>query len=130
MRVGSWLFVVAGMAVGRVAKAAEADAEPIHIDYTAPESCPAKAELVRGVLGRTNRAHEAGDEKPTRTFVVTLTPGPTETRGELVMRGADGAEAERELTGDTCAEVVDALALIAALAIDPHASATVTAPPT
>ncbi len=38
------------------------------------------------------------------------------------MRAPDGAETEREVLGDTCEEVVSALALIAALAIDPHAS--------
>jgi hypothetical protein len=86
-----------------------------------------------GVLGRTRRARAAGpgDEKSgTRTFTIALAQRDGASEGRLVVRTPDGGETEREVTGDTCEEVVSALALIVALTIDPHAStSSAVAPP-
>jgi hypothetical protein len=47
----------------------------------------------------------------------------------LVIREADGTESIRTLEAPSCAEVADALALVVALAIDPHASTEIPAAP-
>jgi hypothetical protein len=46
----------------------------------------------------------------------------THATGHLVLREADGSRAVRKVDGADCAEVTSALALVAALALDPHAS--------
>src|SRR6185436_14410986 len=46
-----------------------------------------------------------------------------ETTEHLALRGADGTDTERKVSGDTCSEVVSALALIAAIAVDPEPAA-------
>jgi hypothetical protein len=56
-------------------------------------------------------------------LLVSIENADGEVKGYLSFRGADGAETERSVTGDTCGEVVSALALIAAIAIDPDAAA-------
>jgi hypothetical protein len=93
-------------------------AEPIRVEYSAPSTCPGEDEFLTEVRARTAR----GDGRV--TFVVTV----TETTGHLVVRTVDG-ETERDVDGDTCAEVVAALSLIAALTIDPSAAPTPAPPP-
>jgi len=108
---------------------ADPESEPVRVDYSAPTTCPGKEAFLDGILGRTARARRANDTDRARVFVVAITEGGQESRGHLAIRAPDGAETEREVVGDTCEEVVSALALIAALAIDPHAKAGPTAAP-
>jgi hypothetical protein len=56
-------------------------------------------------------------------LLVRIVPRAGRFMGRLVVRELDGSEAERTVVGETCAEVVSALALIAAVAIDPTAAA-------
>jgi hypothetical protein len=106
---------------------AAARAEPEAVarggDYQAPAGCPPADAFFSGVHARTPRARRAAEGAGARTFVVTLGARDGEISGTLVIRSTDDAESERVVSGDTCEEVVSALALIAALAIDPHASA-------
>jgi hypothetical protein len=48
--------------------------------------------------------------------------GRENAKGHLSLRGLDGSVTEREVSADNCAEVASALALIAALALDPTAT--------
>jgi hypothetical protein len=64
----------------------------------------------------------AQEGEPGRRFVVDVRTNGRRARGQLRVQNPDGAESLREVFGDTCAAVVDALALVGALAIDPHAS--------
>ena len=57
-----------------------------------------------------------------RAFVVTVTAETATIRGLLSITSLGGSVSRREVTGDTCSEVVSALALITALAIDPSAT--------
>src|SRR5262249_42480128 len=59
-----------------------------------------------------------------RKFVVTVSASRKDTLGKLEIV-AEGTTASREVKGLNCGEVVSALALFTALAIDPNASATV-----
>lgn len=94
------------------------DVVAVRIEYHAPAACPDVRAFIAQVSGRTAR-FRASDESP-RAFVVELTVGDG-ARGRLTTIDGD-ARATRELDGDTCEEVVSALALVTALAIDPNAS--------
>jgi hypothetical protein len=73
-------------------------------------------------MARTPKVRRGDGAAPARTFVVRLAATSDESTGHLVVRAPDGSTAEREVVGDTCEEVVAALALVAALAVDPNAT--------
>jgi len=120
-RVAWATMALAGIAVPRVSSA-QADEEPVRVEYTAAAGCPSEGAFFAEVLARTRRARRAADGAPARTFAVALTAEGGESAGTLVIRAADGTFTQRDVTGDTCGEVASALALIAALAVDPAAS--------
>ena len=112
--------------------AAQAGQEAIHITFGAPPSCPDARAFAREVQARTARAKlAAAGEARRRTFRVTVTQERGVSRGQLTIDdpAATGAPAVREVSGQSCAEVVSALALVSALAIDPNASTAPRAPP-
>ena len=98
--------------------------EPIQVVYQAAGDCPDAAYFLAQVAARTTRMRVAGDGEAGRRFVVEVRASGRHARGQLRVQNPDGAESLREVFGDTCAAVVDALALVGALAIDPHASLT------
>ena len=98
---------------------ADEPAEPIRLSYQATEGCPDQATFVRRVLARTHRVRPAWPDEPARTFVVMATAGPPAT-GQVTIRAQVGPEKSRSLQGETCSDVVDGMALVVALAIDPR----------
>jgi hypothetical protein len=117
----SGVVLVAGLGVPRLA-ASQSSEEPVRVEYQGPSTCPSEGAFFDAVLARTPRARRASDAAPARTFVVHLTSSNDESTGHLLIRAVDGTSTEREVTGDTCDEVVSALALITALAVDPAAT--------
>ena len=105
-----------------LAAPARADVEPIRLTYRAYPGCPSESRFVEDVTARTGRARPATPAETARTFVVTVTRETGTVHGLLSIASLDGAVSRREVTGDTCTEVVAALALITALAIDPLAT--------
>src|SRR3954452_323773 len=123
-------FLLAGIRAAR----AEAEEELIHLEYTAIDACPGRSAFVEEVQARTARARFVDSSSGVRIFVVAVEPEGEGAKGRLTSRRGDVVGAPRQVTGKTCADVVSALALIAALAIDPQAStsprpAPVPAPP-
>ena len=100
--------------------------EAVRLEVNASPGCPGRAAFEARVLARTTRALllETGDGA--RTFAVSLDARPRPHGRLTVLRGG-AVEGTREVHADTCADVADALALVAALAIDP-ALPTVAAP--
>jgi hypothetical protein len=92
-----------------------------HLDYDAPADCPTRAELNARILGRTALA-EITDAPSDWTARLELTVEGNEARGHLLIEAKGAPARERTVVGETCADVVDALALVTALAIDPNAS--------
>jgi hypothetical protein len=72
------------------------------------------------VVGRAAKTLVLSERARGRKFYVTVTPQRRETTGKLEIV-ASGVTASREVSGANCAEVVSALALFTALAIDPSA---------
>jgi hypothetical protein len=97
-------------------------AEPVHLTYRAASSCADRSAFIEQIRSRTDRLRDARPDEPARTVEVTLTEVPGGVSGYLRTRTPDGAESERTIQGSSCANVVSALALIVALAVDPEAS--------
>jgi hypothetical protein len=98
-----------------------ARAEPIAVRYEAPPSCPDAAAFVGQITARTSRFEQARPGDAARSFAVEVIEDGAEARGRLTIRERDGTTSSREVPKAACAEVVAALALIAAITIDPEA---------
>lgn len=110
-----------GLATTLRARADDAT-EPVRIAYDAPSGCPSTSWFVAAVSARTTRARIAEPSERARTFVVVLDETARGAAGNVTIRGLDGRELRRDVSGATCAEVAETLALVVALAIDPRAS--------
>jgi hypothetical protein len=99
---------------------AQADGS-FRLDYEAPAQCPASTAFAAKIEGHTPLARLSTTETASRRFrAVFDTSGPA-ARGRLEIVDFDGTASVREVEGRDCNEVADALALIAAIVIDPNA---------
>jgi hypothetical protein len=94
---------------------ANAEGRAARIDYRVPSSCPAASDFLAGVSARTARLR-AVTAREAETVTVRVQKDGDGFRGTLVM-----GQATREVTGGSCAEVVGALGLVLALAVDTEA---------
>jgi hypothetical protein len=115
---------LAGLGVWSLASFAYAQAEPVRLKYRAPSQCSSESEFFQEVTTRTARARRATPTEHARGFEVTIALEADITYGRLAITNVDGTLSTREVTGETCAEVVSALALMTALSIDPMAIVT------
>jgi len=99
--------------------AADEPAEPVRLTYQAPAGCPDEAAFVARLLARTRRVRPAWPGEHARTFAVVVNAG-SPASGQVTIRGDVGSDKTRSLQGDTCSDVADGMALVVALAIDPH----------
>ena len=104
-------------------KAPDDDARlAVRVVYAAPNACPGAAEFEAQLHKRTSKARPATDSEPAHVFRVQIRELPT---GAMVGRIATEWNGERsgvrELRDKSCSQVVRALALTAALTIDPDA---------
>lgn len=121
MLIGS-NFLSVLVAVGISSPAAAVGPIPVNIEYTAPAACSSLDSFYRGVRARTDRVRlassgETGVQIRVRVFRVGHT-----IRGELTIGEHQAEDETRRVDGVSCNEVVEALSLTAALAIDPSAS--------
>jgi hypothetical protein len=86
-------------------------------EYTAPAGCPPGEAFSQQVAARTPVFREHGAEHAVRVEIVNEPEGVL-GRASLVL---SGHAAERELRAARCEEVVEALALVVAILIDPNA---------
>jgi hypothetical protein len=112
---------VAIVAIAGVARAQEAP-EPLAVAYEAPQGCPAPSAFFGEIAARTTRARAAQPQERARVMHVVITERDREYAGRLWIEDANASSTSRFVSGKTCAEVVGALALIGALAVDPRAS--------
>jgi hypothetical protein len=75
------------------------------------------------VLRRAPSAKLASPTEPALSMEVKLSKEPGIVRGRLTLQESNGFVTERKVTGASCAEVTAALALIAAVFLDPNATA-------
>jgi hypothetical protein len=110
---------------GAHAQPAEATDSPrFHLVYEASaESCPNAPAFLGAIRARTERPRLAAPGESAALLQVTITrTAASPVTGRLEIREPDGTRQERAIESDTCAEVAKALALIAALYLDPDAA--------
>jgi hypothetical protein len=101
-------------------------AESIAVDfrYGAPASCPTREEAVAWVKRRTRRLALAEVDVSELTLDMAVIEEPPGFRGTMSVQRKGGAKESRVISGIHCDEVVKALALTAALSIDPNLALT------
>jgi hypothetical protein len=97
------------------------DATPIRIELEAPPDCATAEAFFESVRARTERARPVKEGETGVRVVVKLTRVGQRAHGELRVIGDRGESDTRRVEGATCTEVVDALSLTVALAVDPTA---------
>jgi hypothetical protein len=118
-------FAREGTARGQAAAAEAGDG--LHLDYRAPPACP-DAAAFRAALSARNRRVAAG-QRVAESVEVTVTESGGHARGRVVIRAAGKEIGTREVDGASCLEVVQALALVAALDLDAAPAAPRVHPP-
>ncbi len=101
-------------------RAASAEPEPVQVRYSAPAGCSSREAFVRELALRTSRVRVLETPAAGATFVVELADRASGVVGQLRWLEPDGGETARSVSGTTCEEVVSALALIAAVLVDPE----------
>ncbi len=112
-----------------LAAPALADVAPARVVYVAPAECPGVEAFLDAVRAQTPNARAPGEDEPARTLAVHVDRDQGQLRGRLTIDELDGRKSVREVSGKTCEEVVSAIALVTALAIDAGPDAIVEAPP-
>ena len=90
--------------------------------YDASGGCPDETRFRDELSRHGPQSRGAGSAEAARAFDVDVRATRDGSRGALRITGVDGSTSQREVTGKTCDEVVAALALMTALAIDPQAT--------
>jgi hypothetical protein len=98
---------------------AEAAVEPVRIEYKDAPGCPSEQAVTQQVLGRTRRARPARAGESARLFRISAASRAAGIVGRLEIVALDGTSTQRDVNGQTCAEVLEALTLVARIAIDP-----------
>jgi hypothetical protein len=93
-----------------------------HVDYRPHAGCADSSAFSSRIFAHTTRARLARPGERARHFSVQLWATAHGTQGRLVTRELDGSTSTRQVHGRHCGEVADALALIAAIVIDPNAA--------
>jgi hypothetical protein len=110
------------------AQAEEAPKRTFFIESPSAADCPAVSSFAWRVLARTSQAAEAPAVTADVRFLVTVSLDADGAVGTLeVLKG--GKPSVRHMRAVNCEEVVDALALVAAVIVDPNASTKPIGPP-
>jgi len=107
---------------------ARAEPEHIRIQFSGPKHCQDGSAFVRALRQRTERFQLANDADQSRVFVATINQADSSVVGRLEIQGSGKDVSIRNVSGKSCDEVMAALALMTALAIDPDALSPSAAP--
>lgn len=94
---------------------------PLRIAFEAPSDCSSLEAFYQGVRARTERVRLAEPGESATEIRVRMSQAGGSTHGELRMQGEKGETDTRRVDGGSCDEIVEALSLTAALALDPAA---------
>jgi hypothetical protein len=129
---GRALLALAGAAtlcLGSGQVRAEDPPAPFVVEASPGAVCESGETFATQLLRRTSRIRTATPGEEAVVFRVEVVGGVERPFGRLSVRELDGTRTERELRGATCQEVIAALALIAAILVDPNASLAPLPPP-
>lgn len=91
--------------------------------YQAPEGCPTQPEFVAAVATRGADFGGAETKDASRVMVVSIRKQEGVFAGTFHVREEQSATDKREVSGPSCTEVADALAVVAAIALRPEDNA-------
>jgi hypothetical protein len=113
--------VIAGLALLSTARA-EAVSLPIHVEYRSGEGCPNEAAFAARLHERMMGGAGSEIDRPRRVLIAVDGSGEGAV-GQLTIEGRSGETTTRQISGPSCEQIVDALAFVVALTLDPAASA-------
>ena len=93
----------------------------VAVRYDAQTPCPDRSVFIGNLLARTRRLRLTEDRPDAVVFAVRIGSGEADSHGTLEVTTPGRKPTLREVRAGTCEEVVEALALVAALTIDPDA---------
>ena len=120
----SWYLALALAAVAPPARAQGAEeptAEPFRLIWSSSAGCHDVGAFLAELTDRTTRLRKARTDEHAITLIVETFRREGGVRGQLTVRKPDGDLTVREVPGVSCQEVEAAMALIAALMVDPLA---------
>lgn len=109
---------------------AEEAAWPVRLAYDAHPGCPDALYFFYSAEQRSRRVRPALPGEIAATANVTIRQGNGQSRGTLEIAGPPVTSITRTVDATTCADVVQAMALLLALAFDPDANVAPPAPAT
>jgi hypothetical protein len=89
----------------------------VRLAYEAPEGCPAQPDFVAAVAARGGEFDGTPSAASHSMMVVAIRKDGTGFAGAFQLRDDQTASDKREVYGQSCAEVVDALAVVTAIAL-------------
>lgn len=95
--------------------------------YDAPEQCPDRAAFVEMVLAR-NPQLDLNGEKRSRWALVRISRSDIGFSGSFLLKGDPSSTRAREVESPSCQEVVNALSVVTAIALDPAIDPSLAAP--
>jgi hypothetical protein len=121
-----WTFLGAALAQGLPVTATKATLVDtrlaVRVVYAAPSHCPDSAEFEAELHKRTDKARPAADSEPAHVFRVEIRRlANGSALGRIATEWNGERSGVRELRAKNCRQLVSALALTAALTIDPDA---------
>jgi hypothetical protein len=93
----------------------------VQVSYAAPVVCGDQSAFLARVAARTSRFYVAEQAADARRFAVVIREGVRSYEGTLAVSSQGAVPEERRLSAHDCPALLDALALMMALAIDPLA---------
>lgn len=121
LRAGVSLALSSLSGVGLAASPEARQAEPFRLVWSSSAGCGNARTFLAELEGRTALLREARTDEHAITLIVETFRAETGVRGQLTVRKPDGQLTVREVPGQNCQEVESAMALIAALMVDPLA---------
>jgi hypothetical protein len=115
------LATASGLLLAALACVAHAQ-HGVELAYDAPDGCPSRMEFIAAVERRGGRFDGEGALQA-HELVVSVAKQQDDYVGAFRMQGAKGASGVREVHARACAEVSEALAVIAAIALGSQAEA-------
>jgi len=106
--------------LGALTSTTPSDATGIRIELDAPPDCATAEAFYENVRARTERVRPVFEGEAGVRVVVRITRVGTRAHAELRVIGEHGESDTRRVDGNTCTEVLEALSLTVALAIDPN----------
>jgi hypothetical protein len=116
-RIGA--FVLLHFMVAVLPARANAEPERLRIQFSPPHKCGGASAFIQALRQRTARFQLAGSGERARLFSVTVTQVDATIAGRLKIQGPGNEVSVRSISGSNCDDVIAALALMTALAIDP-----------